>query len=778
MGNISFLNSCSSFSYREKSVRNSIKSMQMTMLTYSKRIFIFIFTFLLLPAGVGLAQEKQTYQSLQHALFSGGQLSGESGPQNIQWIDGGNRYSYMQRNPQTQSSEIRVYDPANGEDELIFDTAEYTFPESEAPFQFRSFQWSADFRYLVFQTNFRPIYRYSGRSDYYYYSIEEDSLELIAESAFTAQLSPDGQKVGYHRDGEMYVFDLGSGEETQLTHSSKDHFFNGRFGWVYEEEFGQVQAWKWSPDSKYIAYWQTDERDVARFVSTDYEGSHPEYTDIPYPKVGDGNPAVMIGTLEVETGENQWMDLNIGTGLVPRIYWTAMENQLAIVWMNRQQNHLRLYFHDAEDGDGQLIMEEQSEDGWIDVFDFFAGIDDYFFFPEDREEFLWISDRSGFKHLYRYNYDGEVINRVTSGDWQVTNVFAVNTDQDRIYYESTEGSPLERHLYSISFEGSEKIRYTEDPGRHSFSMGPNGRYFIDSWSNTETPTQVELRTTDSGGEKLETFVDNASVKEYIDQYAYQPRELFSFTTSENHQLDGYMIRPHDFDPEQSYPLILMIYGGPGSQGVYNQFETSAWAQYLAQQGYIIANVNNRGSGGYGREFEKSVYQKLGILEAFDYAETAGYLGSHEWVDADRIAIRGHSYGGFMAALAPLLYPDVFSVSIVGAPVTDWRLYDTIYSERYMGLLEENEENYIQSSVMAHANKLKANMLVAHSSMDENVHIQNTMQMITAFTNAGKDVDLRIYPPGAHGVAYNQQSYLLLHQVYTDYLDRHFKQDPD
>lgn len=743
---------------------------------FSKKSGLFLFSFLIVIANFGIAQERQTYQSLQHALFSGGQLSGNQGPQNIQWIDEGNRYSYMQRNPQTQSSEIRVYDPSTEEDELIFDTAEHTFPDSESPFQFRSFQWSADFKYLIFQTNFNPIYRYSGTSDYYYYSIEEKTLDLIAGAAFTAELSPDGQKVGYHRDGEMYLFDLSSGEETQLTHDAEEHVFNGRFGWVYEEEFGQVQAWSWSPDSRHIAYWQTDERDVARFVSTDYEGNYPEYTDIPYPKTGDANPTVKIGVLDVENGEHAWMDLNVGTGLVPRIYWTSRDSELAVVWMNRQQNHLRLYFHNAETGNGRLIMEEQTDDGWIDVFDFFAGIDDYFFFPEDREEFLWISDRSGYKHLYRYNYDGKVLNRVTGGDWQVTNLFAINSDQDRIYYASTEESPLERHLYSIGFDGTDKIKYTESAGRHSFSMGPNGKYYFDTWSNTETPTQVELWTTEQGGEKIETFVENTAVQAYIEQYAYQPRELFSFTTSEGQELDGYMIRPYDFDPDRSYPLVLMIYGGPGSQGVYNQFETNSWAQYLAQQGYIIANVNNRGSGGYGREFEKSVYKKLGELESSDYAETAAWFASHDWVDGDRIAIRGHSYGGFMAALAVLLYPDVFEVSIVGAPVTDWRLYDTIYTERYMGLLDENEDRYISSSVMAHANKLKANMLVAHSSMDENVHIQNTMQMLTAFTNAGKDVDLRIYPPGAHGVAYNQQSYLLLHQVYTDYLERHLKSD--
>lgn len=721
------------------------------------------------------AQEKQQYQNLRHALFSSGQLAGERGPQNVTWIDGGERYSYMQYNSETQTTEIRVYNPATEEDELVFNNADFTFPETDTQFEYRSFQWSDDFRYLVFQTNFEPIYRYSGTADYYYYSLEDETLELIAGGAFTAELSPDGQKVGYHRDGDLYVFDLNSKEETQLTFDGEENFFNGRFGWVYEEEFGKVQAWSWSPDSRYIAYWQSDERHVERFVSTDYEGAYPQYTDIPYPKVGFDNPDVQIGVVDVESAANQWMDLDIGDGLIPRIYWTSKPSQLAVVHFNRQQNHLKLFFHDINDGSGRLVMEEQSDDGWIDVFDFFAGIDDYFFFPEDREEFLWISDRDGFKHLYRYDYDGEVLNQVTSGDWQVTNVFAVNPEEDKIYYESTEESPLDRHLYSVRFDGSDKIKHTTDAGTHSINMGPDGRYYIDSWSNIETPRQVELHTTENGGKMLEKLVDNQDVTDYIERSVYAPRELFSFTTADGQELDGYIIKPIDFDPEESYPLLLSIYGGPGSQGVHNQFETSGWFQYLAQEGYVIANVNNRGSGGYGKAFEKVVYENLGEIEAYDFAETAKWLASHDWVDGDRMAIRGHSYGGYMSALTMVLQPDVFKAGIVGAPVTDWRLYDTIYTERYMGLLSENEQGYINSSVMAHVDQLEGKMLVVHASMDENVHIQNTMQMLTAFINAGKDVDLRIYPPGAHGVSYNQESYLLLYQVYTEYLDRHLKE---
>ncbi|MDR9446801.1 MAG: DPP IV N-terminal domain-containing protein [Balneolaceae bacterium] len=715
--------------------------------------------------------DKAVYSSLEEALGASGQLGGSNGPSNVQWIDGGDRYSYTSR---TQDGpEIRVYDPATGDDELTFKASDYTFPGSDEPFEYRSFQWSKDFKFIVFETNFRPIYRYSGVSDYYMFSVEDETLEPAAMDAFTAELSPDGTKMGYEHEGNLFVLELATGESTQLTFDAEENVYNGRFGWVYEEEFSIVQGWSWSYDSEHLAYWQTDERDVPLFVSTDYSGSYPEFVEIPYPKVGATNPSVKIGVVNVDSGEKRWMDLDLGDGYVPRIYWTSDPSKLAVQHMNRAQNHLSLYMFDINTGQGDVIMEEIAEDGWIDVYDFFAGISNLMFFPPDREEFFWISDSDGWSHVYRYDYEGNLLNQVTQGEWEVTKIHAVNSETEKIYFESTEASPLERQLYSITFDGGQKSRITQMAGRHDITMGPNGSYFITRVSNVETPKQVELWATASGGQKLETLVANESVNEYIAEHSYSPRELTTITTSDGRTLDAYVIKPFDFDPTQEYPMLLSIYGGPGAQGVYNQFETSGWNQYLAQLGFVIVNVNNRGTGGYGAEFEKSVYKQLGLLEAEDFAETATYMGAKEWVDEDRMAIRGHSYGGFMASLTPVLYPDVFDVAIVGAPVTDWRLYDTIYTERYMGLLEDNLEGYKKTSVATYAENLEAKMLIAHSSMDENVHVQNTMQAIQAFTDAGKDVDLRIYPAGAHGVAYNYNSYVLLYETYTNLLKEEF-----
>src|SRR5699024_5961779 len=450
---------------------------------------------------------------------------------------------------------------------------------------------------------------------------------------------------------------------------------------------------------------------------------------------------------------------------------TSEEGQLAIVHLNRPQNHLQLFFSDATTGKSRLIIEESS-DAWIDVFDFFAGIDHLFFFPKNSQEFFWISDRDGWSHICRYDYSGDLKNQVTRGDWEVTYVHTVDYDKNRIYYPSTEASPLQRQLYSINFTGNDKQSHTQAEGTHRISMGANGKYYIDRYSSTTTPPIVELRSTQK--REIKTLVDNDSVREFTESHVYSPRELFSFTTSDGQPLDGYMIKPIDFDSTKTYPLLLNIYGGPGAQGVYNTWESSGWSQYLAQKGFVVVNVNNRGSGGYGSEFEDAVYKQLGKWEAHDFVETAKFMGRKSWVDSTPMAIRGHSYGGYMTTYTLFTHPNIFDVGIATAPVTSWDLYDSIYAERYMGPWENNRAGYKQSSSTTHAENLDSHLLLSHSAMDENVHIQNTMQLMTALTSAGEDVDLRIYPPCAHGVAYNSTSYILLMQTYTDYLMKHLK----
>lgn len=747
--------------------RNYFKKSLLPIMKRLKRLLL-VLVAITLAMQSGYSQ-KQKFQSLQDAVFSAGRLNSQGAPANVTWIEGGEKYSFTKNNAGNQ--EIWTKTMKTMAEEKVFTTESLTFPVTGEPFRYISFQWANNFRNLLFQTNFNPIWRYSGNSDYYLYSFEDRSLKLVAEQAFSAEVSPDGKKVGYGKDGDLYEYILDSGEVIALTDDAHGQVYNGRFGWAQEEEFGLVQGWSWSNDSRFIAYWQSDETEVPVYKLTDFSGHHPEYMEVPYPKVGDNPPMVRIGVADTEGNNRKWVDLDIEGGYIPRIYWTSKPNTLAILWTNRIQDHIRIWFVDVLSGEKKLVMEETGK-GWIDIYDFFAGIEDLTYFPEGIEEFFWISERDGWAHIYRYDYNGKLINQVTRGNFEVKGINSIDSRKKMIYFVSTEVSPVEQNLYSISFDGKKKTRLTTAEGNHTVNVSDNGRYYIDSWSDVNTPVQSFLMA--NNGKKLEQLVNNDAVKEYIAQHVYAPKEMFSFTTDDGQKLDGYYIKPIDFNPAVKYPMVLDIYGGPGSQGVYNNFGSNGWHQWLAQEGYVVVSINNRGNGGYGSDFEKVVHRQLGKMESYDFAETATYMASLPWVDGDNMAIRGHSYGGYTSSYTMLTHPGVFKAAIVAAPVTDHLYYDCILTERYMGLMEDNAEGYKESSVITHAANLNGYLLLAHSLMDENVHPQHTFQLVNAFNMAGKDFDLKIYPPGAHGIATNLATYMLLMQQYTDFLNEHLK----
>lgn len=729
-------------------------------------LLLVVAVLLIMPAAQA---QKEKYTDLRDAIFSARQLNTGGGPRNVTWIEDGEKYSFIRNNQSVQ--EIWVCTLKSGKEEKVFTNEGLTFPGAEQPFRYVSFTWTKDYNYLLFQCNFRPIWRYSGNSDYYVYSINDKTLDLVVEQAFSAEISGDGKKLGYGKNGNLFEFVFESGEHIQFTDDAHGKVYNGRFGWAQEEEFGLVQGWSWSNNSRFMAYWQTDETDVPVYQLTDFSGHHPEYMKVPYPKVGDKNPVVKIGVIDTESNEQKWLDIDMDDGYVPRIYWTSRSNILAVMWMDRIQSQMKIWFFDVETGDKKLVMEEKSE-AWIDIFDFFTGNLHIMYFPDDLEEFFWLSERDGWAHIYRYDYDGNVIKQVTKGEWEVKGIEAFDTKKSVLYYVSTEVAPTDKNLYSIGFDGKGKKRLTTAAGNHSVNVSTNGRYYIDRYSDVNTPGEEVLMSIK--GKVIDKLAENTMVNAYLEAHEYSPKELFSFTTSDGQKLDGYITRPFDFDETKQYPLVLDIYGGPGSQGVFNSFGANGWHQWLAQNGFIIASVNNRGNGGYGYEFEKVVHRQLGKYESNDFVETVKYLASKPWVDGDNMAIRGHSYGGYTSAYTMLTYPGVFKVSLTAAPVTDHRYYDCILTERYMGLMDDNREGYKLSAVTTHAANLDGHLFLVHSLMDENVHPQHTFQLVNALNMAGKDFDLKIYPPGAHGIATELTTYLLLMNQYTDYLIRYLK----
>lgn len=733
-----------------------------------KKIAIALLPLLLSSALYLQAQDKQQYPNLLGALQAGFQLQGRPGPVSVNWIAGGEQYSFI------TGKEIHTMDPRTLQEKTVFSDNGIHFPGTNRSFDYESFQWSRDSKHLVFKTNFRHIFRRSGISDYYIYDIDSKELRTAAKDARSAELSPDGSMVGMERNGNMYVYNFSTGKEQQLTtdSTSETGIFNGHYDWVYEEEFGQGQAWNWSRDSRYIAFWQFDDKAVPVFRMTNYESVHSEQVDIPIPQPGDPNPSVKIGVLDVRSGKKMWMTPDeTGDFYIPRIYWTSNPDILAVMTLNRAQDHMKLYFFNVKTGEHHVALEEKNNT-WVAIFNFYTNVNDMVYFPEKTKDFFWVSDRSGYYHIYHYDYDGKLINTVTSGNWDVIKVTGIDPDTKTIYYLSAEASPLEQQLYSIRYDGSAKKKLTEVKGFHDIDMSSNTHFYIDKYSNVNMPPHIGLY--DAQGKPLRSLEENKDVDNFIKGHAYSPVELFHFTTTDGVGLDGSMIKPFNFDPAKKYPVVMEIYGGPESHGVFNEFSADGWRQWLAQNGYIVVDVNNRGIANYGSAFLKSVYKQLGKWESHDFVETAHYLSSLPFVDGGNMAIMGTSYGGFSTTYTLLTHPGVFKCGLANSPVTDWRLYDNIYTERYMAPLADNPEGYKNSADMTHAANLKDHLLLIHSMSDDNVHPSHTMQLLTALTNAGKDVDLRIYPPGAHGAAYNFQSYLLIATVNYQYLERYLK----
>ena len=723
-----------------------------------------------LSFGDTYAQTKPEYTSITDALRGASRLRGKPGPESVNWINGGEKYSYI------VGDEIRAMEPATLKDELIFTNKGITYPGTTKPFEYESFQWSADSKNLVFQSDFKPLYRNSGIANYFVYNLATKQLKQAAKDARTAELSPDGKKVGMERNGNLFVYDFATGKEKQLTHNktSEHGIFNGHYDWVYEEEFGETQAWKWSNDNKYIAYWQFDESKVPDFQMTNYEGQHNENIHISVPLVGDPNATVKIGVVDIATGKNIWLKPDeTGDYYTPRIYWTNTPDVLAVMTLNRAQNHLKLYFFNVKTGAKRVVLEEKS-DTWIDIHIFNTNVNDMVYFTKGSKEFFFVSDRSGYFHIYRYGYDGKLLGQVTKGNWDMIKVLRIDPQTQTIYYLSAETSGLEQQLYSIKYDGNQKTKLSAIAGHHDIDMAPDTKYYLDTYSNLNTPTHIALYN--NQGQMVKILEDNSAVSNFVAGHAHSIPQMFNFKTSDGVNIDGYMIKPYNFDPNKKYPVVMTVYGGPSSHGVFNKFYTDGWQQWLAQNGYIVVDVNNRGISNYGSKFMKVVYKQLGKWESNDFVETTKYLSALPFVDANKFAIMGTSYGGYISAYTLLTHPGVFKVGIANSPVTDWRLYDNIYTERYMGLLAENAEGYKQTAVTTHAANLKDKLLLIHSMSDDNVHPANTMQLLTALTDAGKDAELRIYPKGAHGAAYNSQSNVLIKTVYFNFLERNLKGD--
>jgi len=686
---------------------------------------------------------------------------------NINWMNDGSFYTTLEQDQQNGSEIIAKYKITNGEkvDEVI-NSANLKSPLTHESIHIDDYSFNSDETKILIKTEEEPIYRRSTRAFYYIYDLQSQELYTIdaTKKQMYATLSPYGKNVAYVIENNLYVKNLETQEVRQITNDGEfNKIINGATDWVYEEEFSMSKAFKWSPDGSMIAYLRFDESEVKEYNLQIWGNLYPIDYRFKYPKAGEKNSVVTIHVFNLDTNKTTQIDTGVETDIyLPRIYWVPKKNSLSFIKLNRLQNNLSLYHADPNTGKANLILNEAS-DTFVDL-DF---TDDLTYFS-DGESFIKTSEKSGFKHIYHYDIDGHLISQLTDGDWEVDQFLGVDEKNNTLYFTSTEVSPIERHLYSIRLDGKDKKELAKTSGVHSIDFSPDFQYYIDRFSSSVIPLTVEL--CHHNGKVVRVLEDNKSLNQRAKESGFTKKEFFEFSSSDGKKLHGYMMKPKDFDANKKYPVLMFVYGGPGQQTVMNEWGgfNYWWHQYMIQQGYIVVSVDNRGTDGRGTEFKHSTYGIMGKLEVDDQIRVAKYLAEQTYVDRNRIGIWGWSYGGYMSSLALFVGNDIFKTAIAVAPVTNWRFYDTIYTERYQGLPQTNPSGYDDYSPINHVEKLKGHYLIIHGTGDDNVHMQNSIEMIDALIHAGKQFDMFFYPNRNHGI-YGENTRFHLYEMMSTFL---------
>ena len=719
-------------------------------------------------------------------LFASAEFFGE-GFQGGRWADEGPELLYVETDrPSGASSLVRLNLTTDGR-EAIIDGAVLRKPDGEGLVQIEDYATSADGSKALLYTDSERVWRLNTKGFYYVYDFESGSVTPISDRAkgfqMFAKFNADASRVAFVRDRNLFSVDLATGQETQLTTDGGDGtIINGTFDWVYEEEFGLRDGFRWAPEGDTFAFYQLDETNTRDFAMQDWRTLYPETMSFRYPKAGETNSEIRVGVVDARTGETMFFDTDTwneggeDTEYIAAMGWTPVIDGTHHVWMlrlNRDQNHVDLLYADPETGAVRTILSEDT-DAYIEVENGFSDTETgTITYLADGEHFAWRSGRDGYGHLYLYRNDGTFVRQLTEGEWDVTDFHGIDEEAGMIYVTTTAASSMERHLYRVPLAGGAPVQITRQPGWHSVDVSRDFDYFIDSYSNSTSPTTTSLYRTD--GELASVLVDNADLKERIAEYDLPPVEFMTVPGADGTGLNAYLVKPRDFDPSREYGLLIHTYGGPGSQEVRNAWGGTErlWHHYLADTyGVLVAGVDNRGTGGRGIAFKTATQNRLGILEAEDQIAAAEHLSAMDFVDESRTGIWGWSYGGYLSLLA-MTYengPEVFEAGMAVAPVTSWRQYDTIYTERYLSTPQKNAEGYDLGSPVTYAANLRDSqaLLLVHGSADDNVHPQNTYAMADALQAEGKQFEMMIYPGRNHGI-YGGRTRLHLYTMLTDFV---------
>jgi len=624
-----------------------------------------------------------------------------------------------------------------------------------------SYSFSSDEKMILIANNTTPIYRHSFTADYFLYNIGTKELNKVLEQVQEPTFSPDAKKIAYAKGNNLFIYDIDSQSNTQVTNDgSKNTIINGITDWVYEEEFAFVRAFDWSKDSKKIAFIRFDESQVPEFSMSIFKKDlYPKTETFKYPKAGEKNSMVTLHLYDVEAKSTKKVDLSqYNDFYIPRIKWTNDANVLSAQVLNRHQNNLNLLFIDGNTGAEKVVLNEKDK-AYVDITDNLTFLKD--------NSFIWTSEKDGFNHIYFYDKTGKLKNQVTRGNWEVTNYYGFEEKTKTIFYQSVEGGSINRAVYKINLNGKNKIKLTQNTGANSATFSPNFQYFINTFSTTSQPTTYTLNESKTG-KQIQVIENNEALASKLKSYELPQKEFFVLKTEKGNELNAWIMKPANFDSSKKYPVFMIQYSGPGSQEVVNEWGSSNeyWFMMLTQQGYIVACVDGRGTGFKGADFKKVTQNQLGKYEVEDQIDAAKVIGNYPFVDKSRIGIWGWSYGGFMSSNCILKGNDVFKMAIAVAPVTNWRFYDTVYTERYMQTPQENPSGYDTNSPINFVDKLKGKYLLIHGSADDNVHVQNSMQMMEALIQANKQFDSQIYPDKNHGISGGKTRIQLYHKMTT------------
>ena len=700
------------------------------------------------------AQSKLSVEEIYMGMFR------SKGMDELQAMKNTNQYTVLNTDRGSRSQQIDLYDYATLKKvSTLLDTKNH----EELAEGIDSYVFSSDEKQILIANNSNPIYRHSFTADYYLYDLTTKSLRKVLEQVQEPLFSPNGSKIAYVKANNLYVMDVASGNSTAITNDGeKNAIINGITDWVYEEEFAFVRAFDWSADSKKLAFIRFDERQVPEFSMDIYQKAlYPTQEKFKYPKAGEKNALVSLHLVDVTSNTKKEVNLSqYNDFYIARMRWTNDANVLCAQVLNRHQNNLDLLFIDGSTATTKVVLNEK-DNAYVDVTDNLTFLKD--------NSFIWTSEKDGWNHIYLYDKTGKLKNQVTKGAWEVTAYYGFDEKTKTIFYQSTENGSIVRDVYRIGLDGKKKMKLSKQVGTNAATFSPNFEFFINTFSSAIVPPMYSLNSA-KDGVQVQMIVENSALTEKLKKYDLPTKEFFVLTTEKGHQLNAWMIKPKDFDATKKYPVFMYQYSGPGSQQVANDWldTNDYWFMMLAQQGYITVCVDGRGTGFKGAAFKKCTQKELGKFEVEDQIDAAKVLGTYAYVDKSRIGIFGWSFGGFMASNCLFKGADVFKMAIAVAPVTNWRFYDSIYTERYMQTPQENASGYDDNSPINHVSKLKGSFLLVHGTADDNVHVQNSMQMIEALVQANKQFDWAIYPDKNHGI-YGGKTRIQLFNKLTNFI---------